>query len=108
MRTLDSYVDFETANITDIYGRVVTDFENENVVYVTPAMNYKNLSDKQIICVGYKGDKMMIADYKNVGKTNRFLFRDIPEDFGEYTFYMYVWGLNRLTPVGNGIKVGTN
>jgi len=106
--TDDPYVEFELANITDGNGAVVNDFENAEEVHIVPAMNYVNLEDKQILCIGYKGNKMMVADFKDVGNINKFVFTDIPDDFGKYTFYMYVWGLNGLEPIGSGIKVGTN
>lgn len=106
--TSEPYAEFELANFTDENGTIKTKstLNEGETVYAVPAMNYTNIDDKQIICVGYKNNQMKMMSFKNIDSQNRFKFENIPSDFKDYTFYMYVWGLNGLKPVGQGISVG--
>lgn len=103
--TSDSYAEFELANFTDENGKEKTSVSEGDTVYVVPAVDYANLSDKQIICVGYNDNQMKFFDCKNASGQNRFKFENVSADFGDCEFYMFVWGLYGLEPIGKGIKV---
>lgn len=103
--TSDSYAEFELANFTDENGKEKTSVSKGDTVFVVPAVDYANLSDKQIICVGYNDNQMKFFDCKNASGQNRFKFENVDADFGDCEFYMFVWGLYGLEPIGKGIKV---
>lgn len=103
--TSDSYAEFELANFTDENGKEKTSVSEGDTVYVVPAVDYANLSDKQIICVGYNDNQMKFFNCKNAGGQNRFKFENVSADFKDCEFYMFVWGLYGLEPIGKGIKV---
>lgn len=107
--TTDSYSEFELANFTDENGKEKTAFTAGDTVYIVPALNGANLDGKQIICVGYDENKAVkMLQYKNFNSDgqNRFEIENIPEDFYKYTFYMYVWEMGGLKPLGDAVKVG--
>lgn len=105
-KTDEPYAELEFANFTDSVGTEKTSFSEGDTVYIVPALNGVNLTDKEIVCVGYKDNVLQSVLYKNVSDKNRFQINNIPSDFSKWKFYMYVWEMNELKPICRGVSVG--
>lgn len=105
-KTDEPYAEFEFANFTDSLGTEKTNFSAGDTVYIVPALNGINLKDKEIICVGYKDNVLQNVMYKSISDKNRFQINNIPSDFSKWKFYMYIWEMNELKPICEGVSVG--